>query len=42
MNDKSNNIAQVLFIIGILSIIAGVITGLYYGSSEEYDALGDL
>ncbi len=40
MNDMSNNIAQALFIIGILSIITGVISGLYYGSSEEYYVLG--
>ncbi|WP_066050686.1 hypothetical protein [Robertmurraya korlensis] len=41
MNDKSNNIAQALFIIGILSIIGGVISGLYYGTSVEYYPLGN-
>lgn len=42
MTDKSNVIASALYIVGILAILGGTISGAYYGTNEEFYGLGDL
>jgi hypothetical protein len=40
--EEKNGIARVLNVFGYLIIGLGILSGLYYGTSDSFDALGDL
>lgn len=39
---KDNKVASALNVIGVLAIVSGVISGIYYGTNEEFAGLGGL
>jgi hypothetical protein len=41
MTNKENSIAKAISIIGIITIVGGCISGIHYGTSEEFYGLGD-
>lgn len=40
MTSRENKVATVLFIVGVLSIAVGIISGLYYWSQDDFAELG--
>ncbi|MGD6966324.1 hypothetical protein ACQCVP_07845 [Rossellomorea vietnamensis] len=40
MTSRENKVATVLFIVGVLSIAVGIISGLYYWSQNDFAELG--
>jgi hypothetical protein len=42
MTNKENSIASAITIIGVLVIVCGIFSGLYFGSSNEFYSIGDM